>query len=104
MNLREQIAATQCHHEDVTIEEWGLTIRISEMSAREAIALGAQAKDPEKFAAALLAYSIVDETGARAYDLATISELMDKPRGPITKLLDVARRVNGLDDEIVKKD
>lgn len=102
MSLREKIAAIESRHEDVPIDEWGMIIRISEMSAREAIAIGAQAKDPEKFAAALLAYSIVDETGARPYDLTTIGELMAKGHGSVTKLLDAARRVNGLDEAVVK--
>lgn len=102
-SLRDRIKAAPIPTDEVTIPGWGLTIRMRAVSAKEVVDLASIANTEEQ-GAAMLAMSIVDDDGSRVYDRETIHELLDKDYAAVALLLGVARRVNGLETDSVKKD
>jgi len=103
MSLRDTIKAIQDRpQEDVIIPQWDITLRVMGMTAKEAFLLGEQSSNKELFISTLLAYSIVDDAGARLYTIDTVSELLDKSCDAVRLLMDAARRVNGFDQGAVK--
>jgi hypothetical protein len=97
MSLRDAIKNTRRKFEDVVIGE-GITVRVTEMSATNALELSEFAGNDQDATRAMLAYCLVDNEGTPIYDRETIAELYEQ------SLATVARRLNGFDEETVKKD
>jgi hypothetical protein len=105
MSIRDKIRAAEDRgFEDVTIEEWDVTVRVTALSAAEIISLSDMAGDGKRLSKALLARSLTDESGGRIYDDESIDELFDKNMTGVGKLLAAARRLNGMEHDEAKKD
>jgi hypothetical protein len=98
MLTRDQILAVRdLPTEVVDVPEWGDTVIIAVMSgkAREQLmdAL-ADPQGPSRFQAIILASTMVDETGARMFGEDDIEQLREKNPDVLTRLVDVAMRLN----------
>jgi hypothetical protein len=97
----EILKAAKLRHEDVEVKEWGGTVRISEMTA------GAYDKyqrslykvkgskveqDLTDMTTSYLQACIVDDDGNPLF---TLDEIKQLPAKPITRLYDIAQKVNG---------
>lgn len=103
MNTREAIKSAQRKFEDVTIDE-GITVRITQMTAAQALDLAEFTGTNQEITRAMLACCIVDESGAPIYDRDTIAEVYQQRLDAVMVLINVARRINGFDGDEVKKD
>jgi hypothetical protein len=102
MNTREAIKSARRKYEDVVIGD-GITVRVMEMSATTALELSSFSGTNQDATRAMLAYSIVDEDGALIYDRDTIAEVYEQSLATIGLLAAAARRLNGFDEDDVKK-
>ena len=87
--------------EEVEVEEWGGTVRIRAMNGTAASAFrDAVGKDKKgaNLVASYLALSLVDEAGDRLFTDDQLEELAGKSAAVLTRLFDIASRLNG-DDE-----
>lgn len=93
-----------------TIEVNGATFIISEIGATDYIRLWTDKNnqdasgeiDMAKFTPALIACAVVDESGQRVFDNNDIPALERAAYGPLLKIAEVAKRLNGLTGEETK--
>jgi len=106
MSIRDKIKAAQDRPQEIVdVPEWDVSLVIKGMSAADVMALGNAGDDTGAFANNLLSSSIHDKAGNRIYPTAKEAEELTLKSFPIVqRLLNAARRVNGLDGEEVKKD
>ena len=90
---------------DVDVPEWGGTVRIRTMTARERDDYEASIYDMdgktvkvkrEDFRAKLLARCLIDEDGKRLFTTKDIPQLSGKSAKPVQALFEVAQELNGL--------
>lgn len=100
---REQIlAANDSRRELVEVPEWGGSVYVSVMSgaARDAWEAGLITRDGTPVltdvSAKLAAATITDEAGERLFSEADVAELTKRSAAALKRVIDVARRLNGL--------
>lgn len=105
------LAADDRKFEDVDVPEWGGTIRISEMSSKDrddfdagTIRIIGKKVEPvyDSRRAKLLSFCIVDDEGKRMFSSGDVEALALKSGNVITRLCDVAERLNGMTREAVE--
>lgn len=105
MNLLNKLAilsASDCRIDTVDVPEWGGAVRIRAMTGAErdafrtAIADGPSA-EVGRFEAALLALTLVDDSGQRLFELAELDALRAKSAAVLDRLAKEAMRINGMD-------
>lgn len=99
------LGANDIKAEDVTVPEWGGSIRIAVMSGRardQFLALNSTKEEGYSlFQARLLAATVVDESGNLLFTADDIETLRGKSRIVLDQLTDVATRINGMNAEAV---
>ena len=95
------LAAADLPHEDVSVPEWGGTVRVRSMTGAERdqfrAALNVEGGTPiGQFSAALLAATIIDEAGNKLFDLGDLESLQAKSAKALDAPAVVAMRLNGL--------
>lgn len=113
MSLREQIlAANDLPRERVTVPEWGVDVWVRTLTGRERDAFEAavfqtKGKDVqvklENARANLVARCLVDESGARVFTDGDVAALGGKSALVLSRLYDVASRLNGLGDKEIEE-
>lgn len=101
LNKAAILAAEDLKHEDVDVPAWGGTVRVRVMTGAERDefrnAIQSDVGVPVgKFSAALLAATLIDETGARLFTMEDIDQLAEKSAEANDKPCAVAMRLNGL--------
>lgn len=95
------LAANDLKHEDVAVPAWGGKVRVRAMTGMERDAfrasIASEAGVPVgRFSAALLAATIVDETGTCLFTLSDVEALQAKSAASLDGPAEVAMRLNGL--------
>jgi phage-related tail fiber protein len=100
--------ADDLKHEDVDVPQWGGTVRVRTMTGAErdefrnsvnaegGVGVG-------RFAVALLAATLIDESGARLFTMDDIDQLAEKSATSIDKPAAMAMRLNGLGGAAVEE-
>lgn len=93
--------ADDLKHEDVDVAQWGGTVRVRTMTGaeRDEFRNSVSAEGgigPGRFSVALLAATLIDETGARLFTVAEIDQLAEKSATSIDKPAAVSMRLNGI--------
>lgn len=106
MSLRDQIlAADDVTVEEVKVPEWGMAVRVRGITAAdrdrlEAATVEQRGKDTklnlQNIRARLVAYSVVDEQGARVFSEEDIALLGQKSATAVNRVFEVASRLSGL--------
>lgn len=109
--LRDQIlAANDRQREKVDVPEWGISVFISTMSGAERdgfeaeiVTLRGKKTDLnlQNIRAKLVVRTLVDETGERIFFDSDAAELGKKSASVLSRLYEVAQRMNGLREEDV---
>jgi len=94
------LAASDLKHEDVQVPQWGGTVRVRTMTGIERdefrTAIASEGGIPVgQFSAALLAATIVDESGARLFTAEDMAALQAKSAASLDAPAAVAMRLNG---------
>jgi hypothetical protein len=96
------LGADDLKHEDIDMPQWGGTVRVRMMTGgerdefRALIAASDEGVAIGRFAASLLAITLVDEHGARLFTIEEIDHLAEKSAASIDKIAAVSMRLNGL--------
>lgn len=111
--LRDQIlAASDRPREKVDVPEWGASVFISTMSGAERDAFESEIVtlhgkktrlNLQNIRAKLVVRTLVDETGQRIFSDADVAELGKKSSSVLSRLYEVAQRMNGLREEDVEE-
>lgn len=102
LNKAAILGVEDLKHEDVPVPAWGGTVRVRMMTGAErdewrgAISGGEDKPAPGQMAAALLAATCVDESGARLFTIEDMDVLLEKSAAALDILTEVAMRLNGL--------
>ncbi|MBN3852812.1 hypothetical protein G3N59_05405 [Paraburkholderia sp. Ac-20340] len=99
MLTRDQILAAQDRESEViNVQEWGGEVRVAVLSGagREKVQAAAGKLSTVQFGALLLALTLIDEAGAPLFGEDDIAALANKNVDVISRVLDVAIRVNKL--------
>lgn len=105
LSKAEILAAADLKTEDVTVEEWGGTVRIKGLSGtgrdafEESLFTGSGAnrkQDLRNIRARLVAATLVDENGARLFSDQEVAELGAKSAAALGRCFDAAQRLNGM--------
>ncbi len=97
------LAASDLKTEDVAVPEWGGTVRVSEMSGEgyaDYLSHAFPENDSQKavsarrFAAVVVACTVVDEAGARLFSIEDVEALAKKSRKALDRVFEVANRLN----------
>jgi len=105
---------------EVAVPEWGGTVFVKSMTAKERDAFeasvteirgGKQSVRLENIRAKFAALTICDENGKRLFDEKDIPALAEKSAGALTRVFEAAQKLSGLTDgdikemaEVLKKD
>lgn len=106
---REQIlAATDRRFEDVPVPEWGGSVRVRSLTGAERDRWEAACQVGGKFSIdrlreKLLAACIVSDEGKPLFSEGDIGLLAEKNAAALTRLFDVARRLNGIGAQDVEE-
>ncbi len=104
---KEQILAAQdLPTEDVSVPEWGGTVRVRGMTGSERDAwelLQLDDKKPADIRATLLAFTIVDEKGALVFQPEEISALGKKSAKALQRVFRVAQKLSRITEADVKE-
>lgn len=106
LNREELLNAMRLKTERVKIA--GGEVIVSEIGAADYIKLWTEYQvdgkvDMTTFTPALVAFSVVDESGARVFSDEEVALLARSSHGPFMEIAAVARRLNGLAGDEVKK-
>ncbi|WP_426196183.1 hypothetical protein [Massilia sp. DWR3-1-1] len=107
LNKAAILGAEDLKHEDVEVPAWGGTVRVRVMTGAERDEFRASVASEEgvalgRFSVALLAATLIDESGARLFTLDEIDQLAEKSAASIDKPAGVAMRLNGLGGSAVE--
>lgn len=103
------LSAADIEHEDVSVPEWGGTVRVRTMTGLERDAMGARfigadgKPDMSRYNTLLLASSIVDEKGDQVFSVDDVQALGAKSARALDRVLVVAQRLNAFGQEAVEK-
>jgi hypothetical protein len=109
LNKSAILGAADLKHEDVPVPAWGGTVRVRMMTGAERDefrTMAAQYEEgipPARFAAALLALTCIDESGARVFTLDDIEALEAKSAGSVDVPAAVAMRINRMGGAAVEE-
>lgn len=104
LNKEQILAADDLPRETVTVAEWGGDVIVQGMSAEQVDSLLGSGKDNnENFAIALLAASLVDESGTALFTQDDIAELKKKNSIVLSRLAKICTKLNKLDRESAEK-
>ena len=113
MSLRDKIfAADDRQIETVEVPEWGCSVGVRVMGGAERDTFEYEATkrmtddkltDPRGLRSRLLVATLVDEEGQPVFTSADIPAIEQKAAPVISRLCEVAQRVNGLSDEDVEE-
>lgn len=107
----EILAAADLQYDDVSVPEWGGTVRVRGLTGRErdafeAAVTSAKGKDVklnlQNVRARLVALSVVDADGARIFDERDIGALGEKSAQALERVFQAAMRLSGLTPTDVK--
>lgn len=102
MNIREKIlAANDRRYEEVTVPEWDCTVRVYTMTAGDKTRIMKSFVDgsiPDDYFANLVYLCVCDETGTRIFSESDILALQDKSATAVTRIAEVAARINKLQE------
>lgn len=102
LNKSAILDAEDLKHEDVEVPAWGGTVRVRVMTGAERDEFRAAISSHEggapvgKFSAALLAATLIDETGARLFTMEDMDALQEKSAASLDAPAAVAMRINAL--------
>ena len=112
-SLRDKIlAASDLKRELVEVPEWGMSVYVATMTGTErdafessTVTVRGKKKDINlnNFRARFLVKVLVDETGERIFSDADATDLGKKNSTILTRLFEVAQKLNGLGDEDVEE-
>lgn len=112
-NLRDLIlAASDRQKEKAEVPEWGITVFITTMSGTERDAFEAEIVtlrgkktdlNLKNIRAKLLVRTMVDESGQRIFSDADAGELGKKSASVLSRLYEIAQKINGLREEDVEE-
>jgi len=103
------LSAKDLEMEDVKVPEWGGTIRVKMMTAKErddyelSIYDDEQNKRSENVRARLCASTMVNEKGNKIFNFKEVKSLGDKSARAVNRIFMVAKRLNAIGDEEVKE-
>ncbi|MFA5170425.1 MAG: hypothetical protein WC426_02585 [Sulfuriferula sp.] len=104
LNKDQILAAQDLQRETVAVPEWGGEVIIQALSAEQSEALvKSNNNNSDNFAVALLALSLVDESGTPLFTTDSINELKKKSATVISALVKLCTKMNGLDKESAAK-
>jgi hypothetical protein len=104
LNKDQILAAQDLQRETIAVPEWGGEVIIQQLSAEQSEALvKSNNENSENFAVALLALSLIDESGAPLFTTDSITDLKHKSAVVIANLVKVCTKINGLDAETAAK-
>ena len=112
------LAADDLNTEDVEVPEWGVTVRVREMTGTERGAFEKAISkvstkpdgstnvemDAQNMRVQLCAMTIIDEDGKRMFSDNELSLLGGKSAKAIQRLFDVAARLSGIADDAVEEE
>lgn len=98
------LTVSDLKHEDVPVPEWGGTVRVRELTARERDAFestlrpatGSAAPDTANLRARLCVRSIVGEDGSRLFNDEDADALGSKSAQVVDRIFTVAQRLSGI--------
>ena len=100
------LEANDLKNEAVDVPEWGGTVFVRTMTGADrdqfensmvsTLPDGTRKTDMSNLRAKLVALTLVDETGARLFDVTDVDRLGLKAAGALEKVFVVAQRINGL--------
>lgn len=99
LNRDQILGAVDAKTEDFDVPEWGGSVRIAVMSGDARDALQASLADNKAtsfFEAALVVATVVDDSGAQIFTAADIPALRAKSAPVLTRVAEVAMRLNGI--------
>jgi len=107
LNKSAILGASDLKHEDVPVSQWGGSVRVRTMTGIERdefrAAIASEGGIPVgKFSAALLAATIVDESGVRLFTVDDMAALQAKSAAALDAPAVVAMRLNGLGGSAVE--
>ena len=110
MLTRDQILAVDDRQfEDVSVQEWGGSVRVGSMSAlardrydEAVVARRDRGTDTQSLRAMLVAFAVVDEDGKPLFTIADIDALGTKSGAALTRVAQVVMRLNGMTDEAIE--
>jgi len=109
------LGADDIPHEDVTVPEWGGTVRVrgltgGQRSLIEATMIAAKGQEvsvrTEAFKTLrerLVAACLVDESGKRLFSDKEVGALAEKSGKVLGRLFEIAQRLSGMDDDAVEE-
>lgn len=104
---KEQIFATEdTPYEEVRVPAWGGTVRVKTLNAAEGIEFAELLNRPEfdgRFREGLLIACVVDEQGAPIFAPEDLGQLTKRNARAFTTVFNVARRLNGFGEDVVKE-
>jgi len=111
MNIKETIkAAKDIHDKHVEMPEWGVTIEVRTMTARERANLFTSCMDKkgnvihDKFQAGVIIACCFDpESGEKLFAPADESLIMEKSAGAVERLANAAMEISGLSPDAMKE-
>lgn len=102
LNKDQILSADDFASRDVEVPEWGGSLRLRSLSARDRDhfeAQFAQSQDLTNIRSRLVVLAIVDEEGNRIFSDAEAKALGEKSGLVVDRLFDIVREMNGMDDE-----
>lgn len=105
LNKEAILGAADLATEDVAVPEWGGAVRVRTLTVADRDALFASCRDEagkfdaSRFNGALLAKSVVDANGNLVFSDADVDALNRKSAPAVTRVVEVAGRLNRLGDQ-----
>ena len=99
---KEDILSQPLSTEDVDVPEWGGTVRVRELTAKERLELGRSFRQADEagqlatYTSLAVGMALVDDTGARLFDDQEMSKLLESSGAVIGRLYEVVARLSGL--------
>ncbi|WP_369040256.1 hypothetical protein [Stenotrophomonas maltophilia] len=106
LGKQQILDAQDRRHEDVAVPEWGGTVRVAMMSARdrdrwEQDTYGGDTPRVDDFRARFVGLCLVDETGERLFSDHDVAQLGAKSAAALDRVFRVAQTLNALGDAAV---
>jgi hypothetical protein len=99
------LAAKDFDYKDVDVPEWGGSVRIRGLSAKERDGFEAslaKSQDLSNIRSRLVVLAVIDEDGERVFTDADAEKLGEKNAQVMCRLFDVVRNLSGMSDEDLK--
>ena len=108
LSKKEIFECNDVQIEQVKVPEWGGSVYVKTITAKEQDAWSADVTEQKKenranFQASFLVMCICDESGQLLFDVSDADALGNKSAGALNKMFNVASRLNGLSSGDVKE-